>query len=115
MSPNAVPGGALAREAKLDNDSFKQIWDMLDNAYHVRTHGGRIADLNHSGKLRLARKMQKDLDSFCTELVARAKAEYEGQKSSFDQLRSDYGDSFDSITPEPAYGLDFGPQKPLKA
>ena len=91
----------------MHNDDFRAIWNMLDKLYADRAGVGGLDSLSHSGKIAFARKLASDLNEFCRDLAARAKAEYLNHKANFEDLEKDYGDGFAEIEPDRMHGLDF--------
>lgn len=81
---------------------YQRIMLMLDNQYRQidKTNPSGIDALSDAGKVTFARRIAGELQDFCRELVARAKAEHESAVSSFEQLKQDFGDGFDEITPD---------------
>ena len=73
----------------MDNDEFRTIWNMLDKLYAERGGAGGLDVLSHGGKVLFARKVAADLNEFCRDLAARAKAEYLNHKGSFEDLEKD--------------------------
>ena len=91
----------------MNNDEFRELWDVLNGIYAKRSPGMSLADLNHGGKIMFARKIKAELDDWCDQVVARAKGEFENEKRNFDNLRAEVGDRFDTIETDYVHGLIF--------
>ena len=71
-----------------------------------------MGSLNAVGMIEVAERMQKELDQFCKEIVARFKSKAESAQREEQLMREKVGTAYEGIQTEYAYGLDFDPKRP---
>lgn len=95
---------------KMTNEEFKRMWQVLDAHVKVRTGDAArsLSDFTEAGVLDVAERLKIDLEDFCVEYVARAKARFETVKGAEETLRKRFGgEKFDAVDPEWSHDLDF--------
>src|SRR5437868_2311500 len=87
-SPGSPAYWAIKEGWQMKNEEFKKLWEILDSLYSSRmAGGGGLDNLSHGGKISFAKKIKAELDDWCDELVARAKAEFESEQRNYDTLK----------------------------
>lgn len=94
----------------MENDDFKRIWDMLAEQCDLM-NDMKFTSYHHGGKINFARRIKREIDEFCAELVGRAKAEFENERDCFEHMLKDYGDGVNEIQPIHGLGTKFGDKK----